>query len=335
MKKIYTKEEIEKLPLNFKESKKNIILNVLTIVISLIGLIMLGLGILFLIINDEPAFVLLITFGAMVLIMGLFMPLFKENNHLKIRKFKKELIDQAISESFGGQIIYDPYSSVDTNILKECDICPFEVLNGGEKLLITKNNKNLSIVEVTSASNLNELIGFILAAPELGVVGSAFIGIYETARKIKDKSIVSNKFKGTIMVFPNIKKEDKNIVEVRSTKFLTPLSSLFSSKQKFDTEDIVANKKFNFYSNDVLFGFKFIKPLMIETIKKLDEMLNKGYVMVFKDDYLIFAFMDESIDIKDLLKNKKVTPRKAYEATKDKLKLFDNIVSLILKNFYI
>ena len=225
-------------------------------------------------------------------------------------------------------------SKVSSNLLKELDICPFDVLNSGEKILVTTQNRNVSIVEVTSSSNLTELIGFLMAAPELGFVGSAFLGLYESIRKIKDKSIVNSKFKGTIMLFTNFRESANDVIEIRSKKFLTPFSSIFKNENKFETEDIKANEKYNFYASDKVSGFRFVKPLMIETVNKIDEKLKNGFVLVFKDDYLVLAFAEETIDIKNIVKNKKITAKTAYFKTKERVLKYKEIIKDVLTNRY-
>ena len=177
---------------------------------------------------------------------------------------------------------------------------------------MTAKDRNISIVEVTSSSNLTELMGFIMAAPELGVLGTAFLGLYTGAKKIKDKSIINSKFKGTIMLFTNFRESANDVIEIRSKKFLTPFSSIFKNENKFETEDIRANEKYNFYASDKNAGFRFVKPLMIETVNKIDAKLKNGFVLVFKDDYLVLAFSEETIDINNIAKNKNITAKTAY-----------------------
>ena len=92
-------------------------------------------------------------------------------------------------------------------------------------------------------------MGFIMAAPELGVLGTAFLGLYTGTKKIKDKSIINSKFKGTIMLFTNFRESANDIIEIRNKKFLTPFSSIFKNENKFETEDIRANEKYNFYAS--------------------------------------------------------------------------------------
>ena len=325
-KKIYTKKEIEKLPEKYLLSLKAKLVIIISLLIVLVGAIMLSLGITFLVINGEMGFVLLITFGGMVFISGFLGFVFYENDKRK---------DQApILEVFDNQVIYDPMSKVNSNLLKELDICPFDVLNSGEKILVTTQNRNVSIVEVTSSSNLTELIGFLMAAPELGFVGSAFLGLYESIRKIKDKSIVNSKFKGTIMLFTNFRESANDVIEIRSKKFLTPFSTIFKNENKFETEDIKANEKYNFYASDKVSGFRFVKPLMIETVNKIDEKLKNGFVLVFKDDYLVLAFSEETIDIKNIVKNKKIAAKTAYFKTKERVLKYKEIIKDVLINRY-
>ncbi len=333
-KKIYTKKEIEKLPEKYLLSLKAKLVIIISLLIVLIGAIMLSLGITFLVINGEIGFVLLIAFGGMVFVSGFLGFVFYENDKRKDQALKKELIEQAILEVFDNQVIYDPMSKVHSNLLKELDICPFDVLNSGEKILVTTQNRNVSIVEVTSSSNLTELIGFLMAAPELGFVGSAFLGLYESIRKVKDKSIVNSKFKGTIMLFTNFRESATDVIEIRSKKFLTPFSTIFKNENKFETEDIKANEKYNFYASDKVSGFRFVKPLMIETVNKIDEKLKNGFVLVFKDDYLVLAFSEETIDIKNIAKNKKITAKTAYFKTKERVLKYKEIIKDVLTNRY-
>ena len=330
--KVYTEKEIEKLPDKYILTTKNKIFIALFIVIALIGLIMLTLGIVFLAVQGIVEMVILITFGAMILITGLLCFTFIKNDRSKDQLIKRQLIKQVVTSSFGGQVIYDPYSKISTNLLKEFDVCPFDVMGSGEKILVTKKDHNVSIVEVTSTSNLTELMAFILAAPELGVLGTAFVGIYNSIQKIKDKSIVNSKFKGTIMVFTNFRKSKNDIVEIRSKKFLTPFSSIFNNSHKFETEDIRANEKYNFYASDKLSGFKFVKPLMIETVNKIDEKLKNGFILIFKDDYLVLAFSEENIDIKNIAENKKITAKTGYLMIKKRIEKYESIIDDVLTN---
>ncbi len=330
--KFYTDKEIEKLPEKYVLTLKAKLLIFAFSGMALVGLIMLALGIVFLVLNGTTEMVIMITFGSMIFIMGLFCFTFVENDKKKDQAIKKQLIKQAIVTSFGGQVIYDPYSRVSSNLLKEFDICPFEVMKSGEKILVTKKDRNISIVEVTSSSNLTELMSFILAAPELGVLGTAFVGIYNSVQKIKDKSIVNTKFKGTIMVFTNFRKSANDVVEIRSKKFLTPFSSVFKNENKFETEDIRANEKYNFYATDKMAGFKFVKPLMIETVNKIDEKLKNGFILIFKDDYLVLAFSEENIDIKNIEKNKNITAKTAYFLTKKRVNKYEAIIDDLLTN---
>lgn len=190
--KIYTEKEIEKLPDKYRFTNKAKLFICLTVGISLIGLIMLVLGITFLVLNGQTEMVVLITFGGMIFVSGFLCLFFVQIDKKKDQEIKQDLIHQAIVSSFDGKVIYDPLSKISTNLLRELDICPFDVLNSGEKILVTAKDRNISIVEVTSSSNLTELMGFIMAAPELGVLGTAFLGLYTGAKKIKDKSIINS-----------------------------------------------------------------------------------------------------------------------------------------------
>ena len=332
--KIYTEKEIEKLPDKYRLTNKAKLFICLTIGISLTGLIMLVLGITFLVLNGQTEMVVLITFGGMIFVSGFLCLLFVQIDKKKDQEIKQDLINQAITSSFDGKVIYDPLSKVSTNLLRELDICPFDVLNSGEKILVTAKDRNISIVEVTSSSNLTELMGFIMAAPELGVLGTAFLGLYTGAKKIKDKSIINSKFKGTIMLFTNFRESANDVIEIRSKKFLTPFSSIFKSENKFETEDIRANEKYNFYASDKNAGFRFVKPLMIETVNKIDAKLKNGFILVFKDDYLVLAFSEETIDIKNIAKNKNITAKTAYFMTKERVKNYESIIKDVLANRY-
>ena len=332
--KIYTEKEIEKLPDKYRLTNKAKLFVCLTVGISLTGLIMLVLGITFLVLNDQTEMVVLITFGGMIFVSGLLCLLFVQVDKKKDQEIKQDLINQAITSSFDGKVIYDPLSKVSTNLLRELDICPFDVLNSGEKILVTAKDRNISIVEVTSSSNLTELMGFIMAAPELGVLGTAFLGLYTGAKKIKDKSIINSKFKGTIMLFTNFRESANDVIEIRSKKFLTPFSSIFKNVNKFETEDIRANEKYNFYASDKNAGFRFVKPLMIETVNKIDAKLKNGFVLVFKDDYLVLAFSEETIDINNIAKNKNITAKTAYFMTKECVRNYELIIKDVLTNRY-
>ena len=332
--KIYTEKEIEKLPDKYRLTNKAKLFVCLTVGISLTGLIMLVLGITFLVLNGQTEIVVLITFGGMIFVSGLLCLLFVQVDKKKDQEIKQDLINQAITSSFDGKVIYDPLSKVSTNLLRELDICPFDVLNSGEKILVTAKDRNISIVEVTSSSNLTELMGFIMAAPELGVLGTAFLGLYTGAKKIKDKSIINSKFKGTIMLFTNFRESANDVIEIRSKKFLTPFSSIFKNENKFETEDIRANEKYNFYASDKNAGFRFVKPLMIETVNKIDAKLKNGFVLVFKDDYLVLAFSEETIDIKNIAKNKNITAKTAYFMTKERVRNYESIIKDVLTNRY-
>ena len=332
--KIYTEKEIEKLPDKYRLTNKAKLFICLTIGISLTGLIMLALGITFLVLNGQTEMVVLITFGGMIFVSGFLCLLFVQIDKKKDQEIKQDLINQAITSSFDGKVIYDPLSKVSTNLLRELDICPFDVLNSGEKILVTAKDRNISIVEVTSSSNLTELMGFIMAAPELGVLGTAFLGLYTGAKKIKDKSIINSKFKGTIMLFTNFRESANDVIEIRSKKFLTPFSSIFKNENKFETEDIRANEKYNFYASDKNAGFRFVKPLMIETVNKIDAKLKNGFILVFKDDYLVLAFSEETIDIKNIAKNKNITAKTAYFMTKERVKNYESIIKDVLTNRY-
>lgn len=332
--KIYTEKEIEKLPDKYRLNNKAKLFVCLTVGISLTGLIMLVLGITFLVLNGQKEMVVLITFGGMIFVSGLLCLLFVQVDKKKDQEIKQDLINQAITSSFDGKVIYDPLSKVSTNLLRELDICPFDVLNSGEKILVTAKDRNISIVEVTSSSNLTELMGFIMAAPELGVLGTAFLGLYTGAKKIKDKSIINSKFKGTIMLFTNFRESANDVIEIRSKKFLTPFSSIFKNVNKFETEDIRANEKYNFYASDKNAGFRFVKPLMIETVNKIDAKLKNGFVLVFKDDYLVLAFSEETIDIKNIAKNKNITAKTAYFMTKERVRNYESIIKDVLTNRY-
>ena len=332
--KIYTEKEIEKLPDKYRLTNKAKLFVCLTVGISLTGLIMLALGITFLVLNGQTEMVVLITFGGMIFVSGFLCLLFVQVDKKKDQDIKQDLINQAITSSFDGKVIYDPLSKVSTNLLRELDICPFDVLNSGEKILVTAKDRNISIVEVTSSSNLTELMGFIMAAPELGVLGTAFLGLYTGAKKIKDKSIINSKFKGTIMLFTNFRESANDVIEIRSKKFLTPFSSIFKNENKFETEDIRANEKYNFYASDKNAGFRFVKPLMIETVNKIDAKLKNGFVLVFKDDYLVLAFSEETIDIKNIAKNKNITAKTAYFMTKERVRNYESIIKDVLTNRY-
>lgn len=332
--KIYTEKEIEKLPDKYRLTNKAKLFVCLTVGISLTGLIMLALGITFLVLNGQTEMVVLITFGGMIFVSGLLCLLFVQVDKKKDQEIKQDLINQAITSSFDGKVIYDPLSKVSTNLLRELDICPFDVLNSGEKILVTAKDRNISIVEVTSSSNLTELMGFIMAAPELGVLGTAFLGLYAGAKKIKDKSIINSKFKGTIMLFTNFRESANDVIEIRSKKFLTPFSSIFKNENKFETEDIRANEKYNFYASDKNAGFRFVKPLMIETVNKIDAKLKNGFVLVFKDDYLVLAFSEETIDIKNIAKNKNITAKTAYFMAKERVRNYESIIKDVLTNRY-
>lgn len=332
--KIYTEKEIEKLPDKYRLTNKAKLFVCLTVGISLTGLIMLVLGITFLVLNGQTEMVVLTTFGGMIFVSGLLCLLFVQVDKKKDQEIKQDLINQAITSSFDGKVIYDPLSKVSTNLLRELDICPFDVLNSGEKILVTAKDRNISIVEVTSSSNLTELMGFIMAAPELGVLGTAFLGLYTGAKKIKDKSIINSKFKGTIMLFTNFRESANDVIEIRSKKFLTPFSSIFKNENKFETEDIRANEKYNFYASDKNAGFRFLKPLMIETVNKIDAKLKNGFVLVFKDDYLVLAFSEETIDIKNIAKNKNITAKTAYFMTKERVRNYESIIKDVLTNRY-
>lgn len=331
---VYTEKEIEKLPDKYRLNNKAKLFICLTVGISLTGLIMLALGITFLVLNGQTEMVVLITFGGMIFVSGLLCLLFVQVDKKKDQEIKQDLINQAITSSFDGKVIYDPLSKVSTNLLRELDICPFDVLNSGEKILVTAKDRNISIVEVTSSSNLTELMGFIMAAPELGVLGTAFLGLYTGAKKIKDKSIINSKFKGTIMLFTNFRESANDVIEIRSKKFLTPFSSIFKNENKFETEDIRANEKYNFYASDKNAGFRFVKPLMIETVNKIDAKLKNGFVLVFKDDYLVLAFSEETIDIKNIAKNKNITAKTAYFMTKERVRNYESIIKDVLTNRY-
>lgn len=332
--KIYTEKEIEKLPDKYRLTNKAKLFICLTVGISLTGLIMLALGITFLVLNGQTEMVVLITFGGMIFVSGFLCLLFVQIDKKKDQEIKQDLINQAIVSSFDGKVIYDPLSKVSTNLLRELDICPFDVLNSGEKILVTAKDRNISIVEVTSSSNLTELMGFIMAAPELGVLGTAFLGLYTGAKKIKDKSVINSKFKGTIMLFTNFRESANDVIEIRSKKFLTPFSSIFKNENKFETEDIRANEKYNFYASDKNAGFRFVKPLMIETVNKIDAKLKNGFILVFKDDYLVLAFSEETIDIKNIAKNKNITAKTAYFMTKERVKNYESIIKDVLANRY-
>lgn len=332
--KIYTEKEIEKLPDKYRLNNKAKLFVCLTVGISLTGLIMLVLGITFLVLNGQKEMVVLITFGGMIFVSGLLCLLFVQVDKKKDQEIKQDLINQAITSSFDGKVIYDPLSKVSTNLLRELDICPFDVLNSGEKILVTAKDRNISIVEVTSSSNLTQLMGFIMAAPELGVLGTAFLGLYTGAKKIKDKSIINSKFKGTIMLFTNFRESANDVIEIRSKKFLTPFSSIFKNENKFETEDIRANEKYNFYASDKNAGFRFVKPLMIETVNKIDAKLKNGFVLVFKDDYLVLAFSEETIDINNIAKNKNITAKTAYFMTKERVRNYELIIKDVLTNRY-
>lgn len=332
--KIYTEKEIEKLPDKYRLTNKAKLFVCLTVGISLTGLIMLVLGITFLVLNGQTEMVVLITFGGMIFVSGFLCLLFVQIDKKKDQEIKQDLIHQAITSSFDGKVIYDPLSKVSANLLRELDICPFDVLNSGEKILVTAKDRNISIVEVTSSSNLTELMGFIMAAPELGVLGTAFLGLYTGAKKIKDKSIINSKFKGTIMLFTNFRESANDVIEIRSKKFLTPFSSIFKNENKFETEDIRANEKYNFYASDKNAGFRFVKPLMIETVNKIDAKLKNGFVLVFKDDYLVLAFSEETIDIKNIAKNKNITAKTAYFMTKERVRNYESIIKDVLTNRY-
>ena len=332
--KSYTEKEIEKLPDKYRLTNKAKLFVCLTVGISLTGLIMLVLGITFLVLNGQTGMVVLITFGGMIFVSGLLCLLFVQIDKKKDQEIKQDLINQAITSSFDGKVIYDPLSKVSTNLLRELDICPFDVLNSGEKILVTAKDRNISIVEVTSSSNLTELMGFIMAAPELGVLGTAFLGLYTGAKKIKDKSIINSKFKGTIMLFTNFRESANDVIEIRSKKFLTPFSSIFKNDNKFETEDIRANEKYNFYASDKNAGFRFVKPLMIETVNKIDAKLKNGFVLVFKDDYLVLAFSEETIDINNIAKNKNITAKTAYFMTKERVGNYESIIKDVLTNRY-
>lgn len=332
--KIYTEKEIEKLPDKYRLTNKAKLFVCLTVGISLTGLIMLVLGTTFLVLNGQTEMVVLITFGGMIFVSGLLCLLFVQIDKKKDQEIKQDLIHQAITSSFDGKVIYDPLSKVSANLLRELDICPFDVLNSGEKILVTAKDRNISIVEVTSSSNLTELMGFIMAAPELGVLGTAFLGLYTGAKKIKDKSIINSKFKGTIMLFTNFRESANDVIEIRSKKFLTPFSSIFKNVNKFETEDIRANEKYNFYASDKNAGFRFVKPLMIETVNKIDAKLKNGFVLVFKDDYLVLAFSEETIDINNIAKNKNITAKTAYFMTKERVRNYELIIKDVLTNRY-
>lgn len=332
--KIYTEKEIEKLPDKYRLTNKAKLFVCLTVGISLTGLIMLALGITFLVLNGQTEMVVLITFGGMIFVSGFLCLLFVQIDKKKDQEIKQDLIHQAITSSFDGKVIYDPLSKVSANLLRELDICPFDVLNSGEKILVTAKDRNISIVEVTSSSNLTELMGFIMAAPELGVLGTAFLGLYTGAKKIKDKSIINSKFKGTIMLFTNFRESANDVIEIRSKKFLTPFSSIFKNENKFETEDIRANEKYNFYASDKNAGFRFVKPLMIETVNKIDAKLKNGFVLVFKDDYLVLAFSEETIDINNIAKNKNITAKTAYFMTKERVRNYESIIKDVLTNRY-
>lgn len=332
--KIYTEKEIEKLPDKYRLTNKAKLFVCLTVGISLTGLIMLVLGITFLVLNGQTEMVVLITFGGMIFVSGFLCLLFVQIDKKKDQEIKQDLIHQAITSSFDGKVIYDPLSKVSANLLRELDICPFDVLNSGEKILVTAKDRNISIVEVTSSSNLTELMGFIMAAPELGVLGTAFLGLYTGAKKIKDKSIINSKFKGTIMLFTNFRESANDVIEIRSKKFLTPFSTIFKNENKFETEDIRANEKYNFYASDKNAGFRFVKPLMIETVNKIDAKLKNGFVLVFKDDYLVLAFSEETIDIKNIAKNKNITAKTAYFMTKERVRNYESIIKDVLTNRY-
>lgn len=332
--KIYTEKEIEKLPGKYRLTNKAKLFVCLTVGISLTGLIMLVLGITFLVLNGQTEMAVLITFGGMIFVSGFLCLLFVQIDKKKDQEIKQDLINQAITSSFDGKVIYDPLSKVSTKLLRELDICPFDVLNSGEKILVTAKDRNISIVEVTSSSNLTELMGFIMAAPELGVLGTAFLGLYTGAKKIKDKSIINSKFKGTIMLFTNFRESANDVIEIRSKKFLTPFSSIFKNENKFETEDIRANEKYNFYASDKNAGFRFVKPLMIETVNKIDAKLKNGFVLVFKDDYLVLAFSEETIDIKNIAKNKNITAKTAYFMTKERVRNYESIIKDVLTNRY-
>lgn len=332
--KFLSKEEIEKLPEKYVFTKKTKILISAAILISLVGIIMLALGIIFLIRNGEDGNVILITFGAIVLICGLITPIFIQSDKSKDQEIKKNLIKQAINESFKGRVIYQTHSSVSSNILREFDVCPFDADRGGEKLLVSKEKGNLSILEVTSSNNIKELIQLGLITLEGGIFSGAFISLITLAQKAKDKSLLSKGFDGTIMVFPNVRKYSKSIVEVRSKKFFTPLSSKFSNSNKFETEDIKANEKYNFYASDLSEGFIVIKPLMIQTINEIDELLKNGFIMIFMEDFMVLAFTDEKINIRNISKNKKITAKHTYNLINNTLSKYNRIANLIFKNVF-
>lgn len=328
MKKIYTKEEIDALPDSFKLSNGTKILIVFMIVLFVLGLSGIVVGSIFIALYGAVEWVILITFAVMGLIFSLMSPIFVNVDKSKNKKLKIELIHQALNEVFNGKVIYDPISRINSAFLKETDICPFLVKGSGEKIIVQKGKQSVSILEIESLSNMDDLVSFLLAAPELGVVGSAFLGTASLISKIADKSIASSKFKGTVMVFPNLSKKINSIVEVRSKKFLTPLSSLLNSKDKFETESIKVNEKYNFYATNLQDGFEIIKPTMIEVIDKVNETLKNGFVMVFKEDYMIIGFSEEKIIIKDLIKNNNVMAKKAYYDVKNSLNKYENIVDL-------
>lgn len=332
--KFLSKEEISKLPEKYVFTKKAKILIFVATAIVLIGILMLTLGIVFLIQNGEDGFVILITFGSIVLICGLITPIFIQSDKSKDQEVKKILIKQAINESFKGRVIYQPYSSVSSNILREFDVCPFDAEKGGEKLLVSKDKGNLSILEISSSNNIKELIQLGLITLEGGVFSGAFISLITLAQKAQDKSLLSKGFNGTIMVFPNIRKYSKSIVEVRSKKFFTPLSSKFSNSNKFETEDIKANEKYNFYASDLSEGFVAIKPLMIQTINEIHDLLKNGFIMIFMEDFLVLAFSDEKININKISKNNKITAKSAYNLINHTLSKYNVIADLIFNNFY-
>ena len=73
---------------------------------------------------------------------------------------------------------------------------------------------------------------------------------------------------------------------------------------------------------------------MIETVNKIDEKLKNGFVLVFKDDYLVLAFSEETIDIKNIAKNKKITAKTAYFKTKERVLKYKEIIKDVLTNRY-
>lgn len=333
MKKEYlTDDEINSLPNKYKLGKQGISALVVTLLLIALGAGLLAGGIVGLQKANEDGFILMIIFGGFSLFTSLGSAFFITIDKSKDQKTKKILIKQAINEVFSGKVIYDPISRVNNRLLIELDICPFEVAKSGEKIIVSKDNYNISINEVTSLSNLNDLLAFIIASPELGVVGSAVVWAAMTFDSIKEKRLMNRKFEGTIMVFPNMMNNSSEIVEVRSKKFITPLSSKFKANNKFETEDIRANDKYNFYATDPQKGFEYITPLMIETINSIDQKLKNGFILILKEDYIVLAFSEMSIDIADISQNRKITAKTAYFSIKKQLALYDDIINLMIQN---